>query len=242
MYCKGQVTIFLLVYVNDIIIASSSNQAIDALLLDLQRDFALKDLGPLHFFLGVQVTPVSDGILLSQEKYTQDLLTRADMLNCKAAATPLSTSKKLSGQQGEPLAAEDATKYRSIVGALQYLTLTRPDIAFAVNKVCQYLHSPTSSHWTAVKWILRYLKHTMGIGLNIRKSSSTLVSAFSDVDWAGCSDDRKSTGGFAVFLGPNLISWCAKKTENSVKIQHRGRVQGNDRCNGRNYVGSIRSS
>jgi hypothetical protein len=189
-----------LVYVDDIIIASSSNQVIDALLLDLQRDFALKDLGPLHFFLGVHVTPVSDGILLSQEKYTQDLLTRAGMLNCKAAVTPLSTSEKLSGQQGEPLAAEDATKYRSIVGALQYLTLTRPDIAFAVNKVYQYLHSPTSSHWTAVKRILRYLKHTMG-----------LVSAFSDVDWAGCSNDRKSTGGFAVFLGPNLISWCAKK-------------------------------
>jgi hypothetical protein len=90
----------LLVYVNDIIIASSSNQAIDALLLDLQRDFALKDLGPLHFFLGVQVTPVSDGILLSQEKYTQDLLTRAGMLNCKVVVTPLSTSEKLSGQQG----------------------------------------------------------------------------------------------------------------------------------------------
>jgi hypothetical protein len=75
MYCKGQVTIFLLIYANDIIIASSSNQAIDALLLDLQRDFALKDLGPLHFFLGVQVTPIFDGILLSQEKYKQDLLT-----------------------------------------------------------------------------------------------------------------------------------------------------------------------
>jgi hypothetical protein len=100
MYCKGQVTIFLLVYVNDIIIASSSNQAIDALLLDLQRDFALKDLSPLHFFLSVQVTPVSDGILLSQEKYTQDLLTRAGMLNCKVVVTPLSTSEKLSGQQG----------------------------------------------------------------------------------------------------------------------------------------------
>jgi hypothetical protein len=75
MYCKGQVTIFLLVYVDDIIIASSSNQAIDALLLDLQRDFSLKDLGALHLFLGVQVTPVSDGILLSQKKYTQYLLT-----------------------------------------------------------------------------------------------------------------------------------------------------------------------
>jgi hypothetical protein len=164
------------------------------------------------------------------------------MLNCKAAVTLLSTSEKLSGQQGEPLAVEDATKYCSIVGALQYLTLTRPDIAFAVNKVCQYLHNPTSTHWTTVKRILRYLKHTMGIGLNIRNSSSTLVSAFSDVDWAGCFDDRKSTGGFTVFLGPNLISWCAKKQKNSVKIQHRGRVQGNGKCNGRNYVGSIRSS
>jgi hypothetical protein len=133
------------------------------------------------------------------------------MLNCKAAVTPLSTSEKLSGQHGEPLAAEDATKHRSIIGALQYLTLTRPDIAFAINKVCQYLHNPTSSHWTATKRILRYLKHTMGIGLNIRKSSSTLVSAFSDADWTGCSDDRKFTGGFTVFLGPNLISWHAKK-------------------------------
>jgi hypothetical protein len=133
------------------------------------------------------------------------------MVHCKPAVTPLSTSEKLSAQQGQSLSTEDAIKYRSIVGALQYLTLTWPDIAFAVNKACQYLHSLTSSHWTAVKRILRYLKHTMGIGLHIRKSLSTHVSAFSDADWAGCSDDRKSIGGFAVFLGSNLISWCAKK-------------------------------
>jgi hypothetical protein len=118
MYRKGHITIYLLVYADDIIVASSSNQAVDALLLDLQSDFALKDLGPLHFFLGVQVTPISDGLLLSQDKYTQDILHRAGMLNCKPAVTPLSTSEKLSGQQGEPLAAADATKYRSIVGAL----------------------------------------------------------------------------------------------------------------------------
>jgi hypothetical protein len=80
-----------------------------------------------------------------------------------------------------------------------------------VNKVCQYLHSPTIVHLTAIKRILQFLKHTIDTGLHIHRSPSTMVSAFSDADWDGCSDDRKSTGGFAVFLGPNLISWCDKK-------------------------------
>jgi hypothetical protein len=98
-----------------------------------------------------------------------------------------------------------------VVGALQYLTLTRPDISFAVNKVCQYLHAPTTVHWSAVKRILRYVSGTIKLGLKIKRSNSTLVSAFSDADWVGCVDDRRSTGGFAVFLGNNLISWMAKK-------------------------------
>ena len=113
--------------------------------------------------------------------------------------------------QGDPLGPDDSTQYRIIVGALQYLTLTRPDISFSVNKVCQFLHAPTTSHWTAVKRILRYIKGTLNIGLTFRRSSSTLLSAFSDADWAGCPDDRKSTGGFAMFFGPNLISWKARK-------------------------------
>jgi hypothetical protein len=114
------------------------------------------------------------------------------MLGCKPAITPLSATEKLSAQRGEALSPDDATKYRSVVGALQYLTLTRSDISFAVNKVCQYLHSPTTIHWTAVKRILHFLKHTSNFGLHIRRSSSILVSAFSDVDWVGCSDDRES--------------------------------------------------
>lgn len=100
-----------------------------------------------------------------------------------------------------------------MVGALQYLTLTRPDISYAVNKVCQYLHAPTIVHWTAAKRILKYVKHTLSFGLTFMKSKSTLVSAFSDADWAGYVDDRRSTGGFAVFFGPNLISWSAKKQD-----------------------------
>jgi histone deacetylase 1/2 len=113
--------------------------------------------------------------------------------------------------EGETLSSDDSTRYRSIVGALQYITLTRPDIAFSVNKVCQFLHAPTTVHWTAVKRILRYLKGTLSLGLRLSKSGSTMVSAFSDADWAGCLDDRRSTGGFAVFFGSNLVSWSARK-------------------------------
>jgi hypothetical protein len=210
-YSNGSLHIFLLVYVDDIIIASSSAPAAAALLNALKDDFTLKDLGPLHFFLGIEVTRTAAGLYLSQKQYTADLIQRAGMQSCKPASTPLACSTKLSAFEGTPLSTEDASKYRSIVGALQYLTLTRPDISYAVNKVCQFLHAPTSVHWTAVKRIIRFLQHTLDSTFLIRPSSSTMVSAFSDADWAGCTDDRKSTGGFAVFLGPNLISWCAKK-------------------------------
>lgn len=91
------------------------------------------------------------------------------------------------------------------------MTLTRPDISFSINKVCQFLHAPTTTHWAAVKRILRYVKHTINLGLKFSKGSSLLVSGFSDADWAGSPDDRRSTGGFAIFLGSNLMSWNARK-------------------------------
>jgi histone deacetylase 1/2 len=182
-----------------------------ALLADLQQDFALKDLGDLHYFLGIEVKRGNTSMLLTQERYVTEMLKRSGMDKCNPVDTPLSSSEKLSIEDGEKLGPEDTTKYRSIVGALQYLTLTRPDISFSVNKVCQFLHSPTTVHWSAVKRILRYIKGTIKFGLKLSKCESMLVSAFSDADWAGCVDDRRSTGGFAVFLGNNLISWTAKK-------------------------------
>jgi hypothetical protein len=133
------------------------------------------------------------------------------MLNYKSVASPLSTSEKLSIHEGTPLGAKDATNYRSVVGVLQYWTLTRPDIVFPLNKVCQFLHAPTTVHWAVVKRILRYVKQSSKLGLKIRKSDSTLVSAFSDADWVGSIDDRRSTWDFTVFLGSNLISWSARK-------------------------------
>jgi histone deacetylase 1/2 len=188
-YNKAGFTMFVLVYVDDIIVASSSPLATTALLKDMQAEFALKDLGDLHFFLGIEVKKLDDGLLLFQERYATDVLSRSGMDRAKPVDTPLCPSEKLNLAAGDPLGPEDATRYRSVVGALQYLTLTRPDLSFSVNKVCQYLHAPTTVHWSAVKQFLRYVCGTLRLGLKVKKSSSMLVSAFSDADWAGCTDD-----------------------------------------------------
>ena len=126
-------TMYVLIYVDDIIITCSKTSAIDALLHSLTADFAVKDLGNLNFFLGVEVIPNSYGALLSQQRYILDLLTRTKMVNAKPVTTPMASSTSLSAFDGEPF--PDHTLFRSTVGALQYLSLTRPDIAFCVNKL-----------------------------------------------------------------------------------------------------------
>jgi histone deacetylase 1/2 len=211
LYDKSGVTFFVLIYVDDIIVTSSSDDAISALLKDLNAQFAIKDLENLHYFLGIEVKRTPQGLLLTQDKYARDILTKIGMLECKAAPTPLSPSEPLFLYHGTPLGPEDSSQYRSIVGALQYLTLTHPDLSFSVNKVCQYLHAPTTAHWMAAKRILCYVRDTSQLGITFRPSSLTLLSAFSDADWAGCLEDRRSTGGFAIFIGPNLVSWSARK-------------------------------
>jgi histone deacetylase 1/2 len=211
LYHKHDIMIYVLIYVDDIIVTSSSDQAIAILLKELNVHFAIKDLGQLHFFLGIEVAHTPDGLVLTQHKYASDLLEKVGMKDCKDAPTPLSSIDKLSLTEGEPLGTEDSTRYHSIVGALQYLTLTRPDLSFSVNKVCQYLHAPMTSHWTTVKRILRYVSDTSRLGITFQKSRSTLLSAFTDADWAGDLDDRRSTGGFAIFVGPNLVSWSSRK-------------------------------
>ncbi|XP_073363658.1 uncharacterized protein [Aegilops tauschii subsp. strangulata] len=208
---RPEVTMYILVYVDDIILVSSSASTTDRLVSSLGAEFAVKDLGRLHYFLGLEVLHSDGGLTLTQKKYSQDLLRRAGMLQCKSATTPMSATDKLTALAGDLLAPEDATEYRNIVGGLQYLLITRPDISFAVNRVCQYLHAPRDSHWSAVKRILRYVRHTGSYGLHLQPARSGLISAFSDADWAGCPDDRRSTGGHAVFFGPNLIAWQARK-------------------------------
>jgi hypothetical protein len=201
----------MLVYADDIIVVSSHNDAVQKLLQDIKQDFVLKDLGNLNYFLGIEVTQVSGGIIPSQEKYASDLLKKVGMFDCKTVNTPMSTSEKLSLHEGDTLGKNDATQYRSVVGVLQYLTLTRPDISFTIKKVCQFLHSTTTVHGAAVKRILRYFKACTKLGLKYCKSNSMLVSANSDADWTGCLGDRRSTGSFAVYLGSNVVSRSARK-------------------------------
>jgi hypothetical protein len=205
------ITIYVPVYVDDIIVASSSPEVIVALLWDLEEEFSLKDIGELHYFLGIEVTRMQEGITLSQWKYSEDLLRRAGMQNCKVVSTPLSTSERLSAHAREKLGPIDSTNYRSMVRGLQYLTLTRPDLSFSVHKVCQFLHAPTTLHLMAAKHILRCVKGTIDVGLQIARSPSMLISGLAYGDWAGCMDGHRSIGGFSVFLGSNLISWSARK-------------------------------
>ncbi|XP_066311227.1 secreted RxLR effector protein 161-like [Miscanthus floridulus] len=146
------------------------------------------------------------------------------MANCKSAPTSVDNKQKLSFDDGK--LADDATFYRSITGALQYLTLTRPDIAYAVNQACLYMHSPRTAHWNLVKRILRYLRGTINHGLVISASPSTDLKAYSDEDWGGCPDTRRSTSGYCVYLGDSLISWSSKRqpmvARSSAEAEYRG--------------------
>ncbi|XP_071728946.1 uncharacterized mitochondrial protein AtMg00810-like [Rutidosis leptorrhynchoides] len=174
----------------------------------LHDEFAIKDLGHLSYFLGLEVMYTDSGIFLSQTKYAYDILTRAKLLDVKPVATPLSTTEKFSTSGSS---FKDPTLYRSLVGALQYLTITRPDLSYAINQVSQFLHAPTDDHFQAVKRILRYVKGTISYWLTFSHTKSPTLLGYSDADWARCLETRRSTYGYSIFLGGNLVSWSAKK-------------------------------
>lgn len=201
----------VLIYVDDILITCSNHAAIRELLTALHQDFAVKDLGAFNFFLGIEVLPYSWGVILSQHRYILDILNRTKMNEAKPINSPMASSTHLSAFEGDLFA--NPTLFRSTVGALQYLCITRPDISFCVNKLSQFMHKPTDLHWQSVKRLLRYLKQTIQHGLRFQKSSVTSIQAFSDADWAGSRDDRRSTGGYCIFLGHNLISWSCRKQQ-----------------------------
>ncbi|KAK2992385.1 hypothetical protein RJ640_018304 [Escallonia rubra] len=183
----------------------NSSTLIDTLLSELRRTFDIHHLGNLNYFLGIEIVYTPSGLILSQCRYILDILQKTTMTDAKPLATPLQLSKTT----GTPL--PDPSLYRQVIGSLQYLTITRPKLSFSINKLAQFMQTPTDHHWMALKRALPYLKGTLSHGLRFHKSPSISVTAFSDADWAGNSDDRRSTGGYAIFLGPNLVSWSAKK-------------------------------
>ena len=148
---------YLLVYIDDLILTGNNDTKVNQFIVILAQRFSIKDLGLLSYFLGVEVVPNKHGLLLSQRRYIMDLLTQTKMQDAKVVLTPMPTSPTLKLTSGSSLS--DPTEYRKVVGSLQYLLITRPDIAFAVNKLSQYMHCPTIDHWSFVKRLLHSCWH-----------------------------------------------------------------------------------
>lgn len=148
---------------------------------------------------------------MTQQKFVRDLLKKANMSDANPCPTPMCPGIKLS--KHDPDLFDQPTTYRSIVGSLQYLTMTRPDIAFAVNKLSQYLQAPAMAHWNACKRVLRYLAGTSTQGLKFEAAPRLNLVAYTDADYASSVDDRRSTTGYCVYLGTSLISWSSKKQD-----------------------------
>ncbi|XP_023737818.1 uncharacterized mitochondrial protein AtMg00810-like [Lactuca sativa] len=184
----------------------------------------MTDLGPLSYFLGIAVTHTKSTMFLFQRKYVEEILKRANMEACKLVTTPVDTNSKLSLHDGDLVA--DPSLYRSLAGALQYLTFTSPDIAYAVQQICLFMHAPKISHFNALKRIIRYIKGTLDHGLTLLSSPSTQLVSYTNVDWGGCPDTHRSTSRYCVFLGDNLITWSAKcqatLSRSSVEAEYCG--------------------
>ena len=204
-------SIYLVVYVDDIIITGQDHDGIAQLKNHLFGHFQTKDLGKLRYFLGIEVAQSKEGVVICQRKYALDILEEVGMSNAKPVETPMDPNIKLFPGQGEPL--KDPGKYRRLVGRLNYLTVTRPDISFSVSVISQFLDSPCDTHWNAALRILKYIKGAPGQGLLYTDKGNMQVIGYTDADWAGSPIDRRSTTGYCILVGGNLISWKSKKQD-----------------------------
>ncbi|KAL0301601.1 UNVERIFIED_CONTAM: Retrovirus-related Pol polyprotein from transposon RE1 [Sesamum radiatum] len=201
--------VILAVYVDDILITGSDIDGIEEAKTYLKKHFVTKDLGRPRYFLGIEIAHSKHGVSLSQRKYACDLLQEAGLLGTKSVDTPMDSNPDFWNDDGNYL--EDKIKYRRLVGKLIYLTVTRPDISFAVGLVSQFMDKPRSVHWEAALRILKYIKTSPGRGLLFKRHGHVKIEAYSDADYAGSKDDRKSTSGYCTYVGGNLVTWRSKK-------------------------------
>eukprot|EP00253_Pinus_taeda_P033015 PITA_33015 len=175
----------------------------------MKEEFEMTDMGLLRYFLGIEVDQNENGILISQVRYVNEVLGRFNMQECKAMITPMVMGLKLSKEDNSK--DFDPSLYKSIVGSLMYLTAIRPDIMFAVSLISRFMERPKEAHWQASKRILRYVKGTKILGILYTLSECSDLVGYTDSDWAGSIDDRKSTSGYVFHMGSGTISWASKK-------------------------------
>ncbi|XP_031259528.1 uncharacterized protein LOC116117641 [Pistacia vera] len=200
---KGADLIYLLLYVDNIVMTGSNSTLLDGFISKLTHEFATKDLRSFNYFLGLEAHSTSIGLFLSQAKYAHEILQCAQLVDSKPMGTPMVVAQHLSTVGPD---FDDPSLYRSLIGALQYLTITRPDFTHVVRVVSQFMHKPSIFHFQTVKRILRYVKEIFRFGLSFTPSSSRELIAYSDADWAGCPDTHRLISGYAIYFGGNPVS------------------------------------
>ncbi|KAI9197977.1 hypothetical protein LWI28_007873 [Acer negundo] len=205
---KGKSFTALLIYVDDILITGNDSISIAETKTFLHSHFHLKDLGKLKYFLGIEFSASKNGIFISQRKYALEIIKDAGLLGAAPINTPMERGLKLSDNSD---LLKEPGQYRRLVGRLIYLTVSRPDITYAVHVLSRFMHQPRRLHMDAALRVVRYLKSAPGQGLFFPSNSDFRLRAYCDSDWAGCPLTRRSTSGYCVFLGSSLISWRSKR-------------------------------
>lgn len=222
-YKVGGVYVAALIYVDDVIIVGNDKDKIQQTKSNLDQRFSIKDLGNLKYFLGIEVARTSEGLVLSQRKYTLDILKDSGLQGCRPSAFPMEQNLKL--DKGSEEDKIDANQYRRLVGRLLYLQATRPDIAYSVNVLSQFVADPRKNHMDAVTRVLRYLKATPGQGILLPKHDGNNLVTYCDSDWLGCPFTRRSRTGYLLLLGGAPISWKSKKqsvvSRSSAEAEYR---------------------
>ncbi|XP_039163144.1 uncharacterized mitochondrial protein AtMg00810-like [Eucalyptus grandis] len=184
----------------------------------LHATFHIKDLGAPKYFLGIEIARSEQGISLSQRKFILEIISEAGLSGCKPAVIPIEQNTKLTTadydkgmSQDDDLTLEDPSIYQRLVGKLIYLTMTRPDISYAVQTLSQFMHSPKQSHMNAALKVVKYLKKCPGLGILLSRRCNMEMTAYCDADYATCPMSRRSISGYCIKLGDSLLSWKTKK-------------------------------
>ncbi|WJZ92889.1 hypothetical protein VitviT2T_011862 [Vitis vinifera] len=198
-------------YVDDMLVTGSNVKLLADFKMEMQDVFEMSDLGTMNYFLGMEIYQCSWGIFISQRKYAMDILKKFKLESCKEVATPLAQNEKISKNDGEKL--EEPSAYRSLVGSLLYLTVTRPDLMFPASLLSRFMSSPSNVHMGVAKRVLKYVKGTTNLGIWYLKTGGVKLDGYADSDWAGSVDDMKSTSGYAFTIGSGVICWNSRKQE-----------------------------
>ncbi|GKA49709.1 putative RNA-directed DNA polymerase [Tanacetum coccineum] len=223
IYKSDMAYVATLIYVDDVIIVGDNMNKIQGTKTELNHRFTIKYLGTLKYFLGIEVVRTRDGIVLSQRKYTLDILRDMGLEGCRPSAFPMEQGLKLDKSDAEERV--DAGRYRLLIGRLLYLQATGPHIAYSVNLLSQFVADPRQPHLDAAFCVVRYLKTTLGQGILLPKQGGTQLISYCDSDWMGCPFTRRSRTGYLLMLGGAPVSLKSKKqsvvSQSSAEAEYR---------------------